>query len=191
MMVINQSKRLRILFSSPLSVEVSALDKKARFWTWSLCGLDDPPSVVTIYVQQEFKTVRAPLLPGCGFSTACPALLWPASWPNLHFASGVLLLGEEGKVVLLLLGEEGEVVTLGGGEVVTLIVVAGWLGLLVVVSPPTVELGWPTLVDGGLPFPLWVWTPFPLEVVFSADLESPSFRFSPWTKTHQFIPSKI
>ena len=44
-------------------------------------------------------------------------------------------------MVLLLLGEEGEVVTLGGGEVVTLIVVAGWLGLLVVVSPPTFELG--------------------------------------------------
>jgi len=50
-------------------------------------------------------------------------------------------LGEEDKVVLLLLGEEGEVVTLGGGEVVTRIEVAGWLGLLVVVSPPTVELG--------------------------------------------------
>ena len=44
-------------------------------------------------------------------------------------------------MVLLLLGEEGEVVTLGGGEVVTRIAVAGWLGLLVVVSPPTVELG--------------------------------------------------
>ena len=180
---------LRILFSSPLSVEVSALDKSVRFWTWSLWGLDEPPSVVTIYRNlQEFKTVRAPLLPGCGFSTACPVLLWPASWPNLHFASGVLLLGEEGEVVTL---GGGEVVTLGGGEVVTRIVVAGWLGLLVGVSPPTVKLGWPTLVDGGLPFPLWVWTPFPLEVVFSADLESPSFRFSPWTGTRQFIPSKI
>ena len=49
-----------------------------------------------------------------------------------------MLLGEEGEVVTL---GGGEVVTLGGGEVVTRIVVAGWLGLLVVVSPPTVELG--------------------------------------------------
>ena len=42
---------------------------------------------------------------------------------------------------MLLLGEEGDVVTLGGGELVTRIEVAGWLGLLVVVSPPKVELG--------------------------------------------------
>jgi len=47
----------------------------------------------------------------------------------------------DGKLACFANTPSGPLFTLGGGEVVTRIVVAGWLGLLVVVSPLAVELG--------------------------------------------------